>query len=114
MNTNEALNRMSKMISELGFRPEDIEAIAVFAEAVQKNTPAAHVAPNGEALRAAYVEGAMEAREFYGTLDGETDTPHGAECDRVQGPYVCTCNEEYQSEEFMSRAKYLYPVVDND
>jgi hypothetical protein len=40
-----------------------------------------------------FVEGWMEAREYYGTTDAN-DQMHGAECAQVQGPYVCTCDEE--------------------
>jgi hypothetical protein len=48
----------------------------------------------------AFVAGFMSAREHYGTDVDEDDpedsgkTFHGAECARVQGPYVCTCDAE--------------------
>ena len=56
------------------------------------------------AIKAAYVEGWMSAREHYGTLD-EDDTPHGGECASVQGPYVCTCDEDGQRTEAEAAAK---------
>lgn len=54
-----------------------------------------------------YVEGWMAARWHYGTLDDETDTPHGGECNRVQGPYVCTCDEEGQQSQAIDAYRWF-------
>lgn len=50
----------------------------------------------------AWLDGWSAARIYYGTCDtddrdgGDEDGNHGAECQRVQGPYICTCDEAGQ------------------
>lgn len=59
---------------------------------------AATSVPNGgfDAI-SVYLEAWQSAREHYGTTDLDGDEQnHGAECDKNQGPYRCTCDYDGQ------------------
>lgn len=67
---------------------------------------------NPAVKRAAFVAGWMAARIYYGPAgevsDGE-ETPCGAECATVQGPYMCTCSPDQERSQARWAAEHRYP-----